>query len=245
MADQTEITNSLSSLRATEDANMSVMDSALNRVDRASADYISDMQNADFVDTAQVRADVRNILLGAGFYDAVNAVVNEGYQDAIDNVYDLYAKSSDGDLLLGETELEELNRLKQLDAEEYNKFADDYILSLTRTIVGVTGDAVGFDLALEEMRKRVDTLGNKTRAWITTGINSVYTVAGVMFAIEVGATKFRYVGPLDDKTRPFCREHLNEVRTIDDWNTLDNGQILPVSVYKGGFNCRHSLVGEI
>jgi len=50
---------------------------------------------------------------------------------------------------------------------------------------------------------------------------------------------------LDDKTREFCRKHIGEVKTLEEWDKLDNGQLNPVSVYCGGYNCRHFLMVAI
>jgi hypothetical protein len=52
--------------------------------------------------------------------------------------------------------------------------------------------------------------------------------------------RFRYTGPLDVKTRPFCIKHWDKVYTQAEIAKLDNGTVLePVSLYGGGFNCRH------
>ncbi len=53
----------------------------------------------------------------------------------------------------------------------------------------------------------------------------------------------RYVGPLDRKTRPFCRKVLTgptKVFTIGEIGRLDNGQGVPVAETCGGFRCRHA-----
>lgn len=52
---------------------------------------------------------------------------------------------------------------------------------------------------------------------------------------------YRYVGPNDRKTRPFCAKHLGKVFSREALDKLDNGQIGPVSSYLGGYGCRHSL----
>jgi hypothetical protein len=54
---------------------------------------------------------------------------------------------------------------------------------------------------------------------------------------------YRYVGPNDGKTREFCAEHVGRCYSLAALDAEDNGdeQPKPVSVYLGGFNCRHSL----
>ena len=47
-----------------------------------------------------------------------------------------------------------------------------------------------------------------------------------------------YVGPRDDKNRPFCRQWVGKATARPE--ALVNGQDLPVPDYCGGYNCRHS-----
>lgn len=55
---------------------------------------------------------------------------------------------------------------------------------------------------------------------------------------------YAYVGPEDEKNRPFCGAHVNQAFALSVLDEHDNGrgQPKPVSVYLGGYNCRHSLV---
>ena len=48
------------------------------------------------------------------------------------------------------------------------------------------------------------------------------------------------LGPLDSLTRPFCREWVGKGVYLDDLDSLENDQIEPVSVFAGGYQCRHS-----
>lgn len=51
---------------------------------------------------------------------------------------------------------------------------------------------------------------------------------------------YLYVGPNDQKNRPFCKEHVGLVLTRDRIEQLDNGQLPNPFITGGGFNCRHS-----
>lgn len=60
---------------------------------------------------------------------------------------------------------------------------------------------------------------------------------------DAGADQpFLYVGPMDRKTRPFCREHVGKVYTRAAIDALDNGQLPNPFITGGGFNCRHSFI---
>lgn len=52
---------------------------------------------------------------------------------------------------------------------------------------------------------------------------------------------YRYVGPSDDKMRPFCAEHIGDEMTREEWEALTNDQGGSAWIEGGGFNCRHSL----
>ncbi|MFB3777142.1 MAG: hypothetical protein ACE141_06000 [Bryobacteraceae bacterium] len=56
--------------------------------------------------------------------------------------------------------------------------------------------------------------------------------------------QFRYEGPHDRVTRPFCERLLKSDRTYtrEEIDRMDNGQIPNVFVTCGGFNCRHQWV---
>lgn len=56
---------------------------------------------------------------------------------------------------------------------------------------------------------------------------------------EHGFREFLYVGAVDGKVRPFCRELLGNVFTLDDISQMDNGQTGDVFIDGGGYNCRH------
>lgn len=61
---------------------------------------------------------------------------------------------------------------------------------------------------------------------------------------EPGVTYYYYTGPLDDKTRPFCKKvlSLDKVLSEVDIDILSNYLDYDVKKYKGSYNCRHNWV---
>lgn len=59
-----------------------------------------------------------------------------------------------------------------------------------------------------------------------------------------GVTYYYYTGPLDDKTRPFCKKvlSLDKVLSEVDIDILSNYLDYDVKNYKGSYNCRHNWV---
>ena len=49
-----------------------------------------------------------------------------------------------------------------------------------------------------------------------------------------------YYGTLKANSRHFCRVHLGCVFTAEQIAAMDNGQIDPVALFRGGYRCRHS-----
>ena len=105
---------------------------------------------------------------------------------------------------------------------------------------GVTPKKVAKLAVVKEIRKSKNTIKSE----IIIKINGFKQLARNEYARVLGYKHFTYVGPLDGLTRPFCKKHTGTFRTMKEWNSLDNGQKNPVGIYKGGYNCRHSLVGE-
>lgn len=49
-----------------------------------------------------------------------------------------------------------------------------------------------------------------------------------------------YYGDARDNTRPFCLRCIGKVFTLEQIEQMDNGQLSPVKIYAGGWNCIHS-----
>lgn len=59
-----------------------------------------------------------------------------------------------------------------------------------------------------------------------------------------GVRYFRYAGA-SHRARPFCRERIGKVYSIEEIRAMDNGQGLPVEFFCGGYNCRHRWVAVV
>jgi hypothetical protein len=84
---------------------------------------------------------------------------------------------------------------------------------------------------------------NFTRTELNTALLGFNRMVHLVQAESVGIEKFIYIGPYDGVTRPFCRKILTfkspPIYTAEEIKTMDNDQGLPVSIYGGGYNCRH------
>lgn len=110
------------------------------------------------------------------------------------------------------------------------------------------GTQTGADLGdlIEEVERVLDTSFVRAQSAVDAAIMGAgrsVTVTAVKAANADGeALGFRLVGPMDSKTRPWCREVLRagETITLAELEQLDNGTALPASTFAGGYGCRHS-----
>lgn len=105
-----------------------------------------------------------------------------------------------------------------------------------------------------DLSRLIDDVQGKlggARASSLSAVDSMTMAAGRQITIldaEMGGEDmvYAYGGPVDAITRLFCRNHhsrlTSQVYTVEALDRLSNpGQPTPVSVYLGGFNCRHNL----
>jgi len=61
---------------------------------------------------------------------------------------------------------------------------------------------------------------------------------------QEGMNYYYYVGPNDEKTRPFCKQMLKYDKVVSelDIEILSNYLNYDVKEYKGSYNCRHNWV---
>jgi hypothetical protein len=106
---------------------------------------------------------------------------------------------------------------------------------------GITTGGSLADL-VSSVAAQLDTSVKRAQFAVDAAVMAAGRRAVVSIALDVqdGGEKmvFVYVGPRDQKNRPFCRTWVG--KAVVDPRRLDNGQGLPVEDYCGGYNCRHS-----
>jgi hypothetical protein len=127
--------------------------------------------------------------------------------------------------------------------------ADEAVARAARITLATSADVTGL---VDEVAR----VFGSTRSQAASAVDSMAMAAGRQMTLldsEMAARAngvemvYGYGGPIDSIARPFCREHhtrlTEQVYTLEALNRLDNGahQPKPVSVYLGGYNCRHNL----
>ena len=136
------------------------------------------------------------------------------------------------------------DRVKGLATGTIELDTDAFLASINQTIGQIKSSLARGQIVgnIPEVEAPINTLANKLKTEVNTALRSFNRLVTVAQAEDLGIELFLYDGPLDERTRPFCEEHVGKAYTLEQLNELDNGQGLPVAVYLGGYNCRHELL---
>ena len=238
-ANQNVVLNSISQVRDIEDTFVSRLVGVERQLTSRFQKLLNEVGNVGVVDVALNRQQIQNLLVESGYFDAVQELLNDGYQQTLEESFDQYKKLyPDETFQFAPASLQEINVLKQLDFDTFNQLGSDAGEVLNRIITNVQLGDMTFTQAVDAFTDEAAKLANHSKTWVNTGLQ-----ANTQLAEDNGLEQFQYVGPRDTLTRPFCGDHLFEIKTKAEWDSLDNGQIGPVSTFRGGYNCRHQLVG--
>ena len=189
---------------------------------------------------------------------AVNArnelrqAINEDYLTEVDSIIRDYDQVAvDAATMLGEygdiVQLDQdvIGQLQQMTFQGFEDLGAEHLDIISKqvyesTLTGATfansvnavREVVGKDMARYASQQVHDSLMQFDRA-VNTKI-----------ALDSGATRFKYRGSDDSKTRSFCAKHVDKIYTIDEINEIWQGDWAGKSssnafATAGGYNCRH------
>jgi len=188
--------------------------------------------------SAQLGARFRDALRVSGFDDLADVATGDALDGITARVLAGRAAAKLGTEIRFEGQLQ-LQALKSLHYADLLDAAEDVSKQLS-------GVAARGSLAGNTRRGLRDDLGDildRADARIRTIYDTSVSVFGRQVeAIQAGDdpnTLFAFMGPVDDKTREFCLNHVGRVYTRAEIDELDNGQLDNVFLTGGGFNCRH------
>lgn len=152
----------------------------------------------------------------------------------------------------------------QVDLAEFSPRIRDTIDTITGPllddVVGVFGEAAAevakavrsgvatqgnLAALIDDVARIVDTTAMRAQAAVDSaiiGTGREMVVDGAERAQEQSgeAWGMLYTGPMDAKTRPWCRPRVGVVFPLIALKTMDNGTDLPAATFGGGYNCRHT-----
>ena len=123
--------------------------------------------------------------------------------------------------------------------------------AMTRGLFSVAGLRFG-ELA-EMLTEKFETSIGKARTIADTSMSTFYATATdrafqiIEKDLPEQVQHYKYSGPDDKLTRPFCEHLLNlgKAYTREEIGKMDNGQLPNVMITRGGFNCRHQWIIDI
>jgi hypothetical protein len=148
------------------------------------------------------------------------------------------------------TDLKVLGRIEATTVSKLDRlFAGSAGIAMDRVMFSVAG------LPFEQLVSTVaDSMGKtlaSARTWADTAVSTWYRTASSLQFDEIQKDtpgdkplKFRYSGPEDLKTRPFCEALLvaDKSYTREQIDAMNNDQLPNVFITCGGYNCRHLFI---
>lgn len=189
-------------------------------------------------DAARILAQLEQVLIDADLVDEVDKLRNI-YGKELHFIRDVYFKdvANQAQFYAG-TDKDVIETLIHFDTSRVFTHVTGYVDDIQSTLMRavLTGDVPNFNQVSSDAFN-AGTLQTE----ITTGLQGFSRTVTMKKAKDVGFTRFKYLGPLDQVTRKFCEHVLEEgpVYTLEEIQAMDNGQGLPVMTYGGGYNCRH------
>jgi len=187
-----------------------------------------------------------NAVIGqSGYGTTSQALLNEGFDSVVDESFNLYKRMFNESFTFTDESLDRLGVWKGQSLNRFNKLIAGSNDDVTNLFVNATLTDMSDDVFKASIEVLTTTLINQTVTEATTATAGYYRNSNVLLALDNGLDQFIYSGPFGGNIRPFCRDHVGQVKTITEWDEFDNGQLNPVSVYQGGYNCRHDLIAVL
>lgn len=173
---------------------------------------------------------------------------NKKVAQVLSRVADLYALQVDLLKKKNEFTANDSEDVKDIATIEYNNLTQVIDKAVTESVSGLVltaGLAGGFLLLNERIRTNLKTALTQTGTVIKRNLLGYQSAFHIKKAQDQAKEiKFNYVGPRDDKNRPFCRHVLDLKKSfsIAEIRDLDNDSritLKPVFIFCGGWNCRH------
>lgn len=188
--------------------------------------------------TLGLRRDIVRALESAGFAAVAEHVTDEPLDDLARLV--LRGKSiAQTAFDLSKTDLTAIAAFKTVRFEELLDLSETLAKQLARTVLDGTIGLRPVDHLVQDLADVFDLSDRRARTLYDTAISIYSREVDQLHATGEPDELFYYAGPLDTKTRPFCRERVGKVFTRTELEEADNGQLPNPLLTGGGYNCRH------
>jgi len=237
-----------------EEASKRLAELIEKNVSRAIQRIVTEIDTAEALEQANVLNNLPDALVEANLEDVAQRL-EELFAEELEAIRTEFRTRLNADVIYSDVDATLITGL--LDSYEQATFATirevgiDLQAELTRQVI--TGQTINIDDFYDTLSAR--TFRNLATE-IETATSAMSRAVTARKADEAGLTYYRYFGPNDNVTRPFCDYVLGDVATLpkrvevpvqrdsrvytrDEIDRMSNGQGLDVLTYCGGWNCRH------
>ncbi len=237
-----------------EEASKRLAELIEKNVSRAIQRIVTEIDTAEALEQANVLNNLPDALVEANLEDVAQRL-EELFAEELEAIRAEFRARLNADVTYSDVDATLITGL--LDSYEQATFATirevgiDLQAELTRQVI--TGQTINIDDFYDTLSAR--TFRNLATE-IETATSAMSRAVTARKADEAGLTYYRYFGPNDSVTRPFCDYVLGDVAklpkrvqvpvqrdsrvyTRDEIDRMSNGQGLDVLTYCGGWNCRH------
>lgn len=181
---------------------------------------------------------LRQTFVNAGYNKSWN-VVQKGFDTILSFQNDLWRNNT----TQGGPLSRNASRLVSLEKVRFESFGDlgkKSITKLSQTFKSAAGDDWSRQELIDELKSFSGKVGRyataigdtSLRGWDRTVSGTKAEIAGVEKAIYDGP-------PTRENSHEFCIEHYQQEYTMDEIESMSNGELDPVLTYGGGYNCVH------
>lgn len=185
----------------------------------------------------KLRREIRQALIAAGYPQLIETSTS----DALDRLVVQLGRLRGAAKLAAFTPSDQTRilALQALAETDLLGAGDELAHALWRTLAqGLYSQRRVRDL-LEDLADAVDVEDARLRTLYDTTVSVFGRQVEAMKATGEADEVFAYIGPVDAKLRPFCRQHVGRVYTRAQIDAMDNGQLPNTFLTGGGYNCRH------
>ena len=189
----------------------------------------------------RTRKAIQQALVEAGYPDLVDTATQTPMDDVAAAV--LAARKVAGlDAVISDSIRTRLEALQALYAQDLLEQGDVVSRALWQATVRGVFSARPTTRIVEDLQEVLDASAPAIRTLYDTSLSIYGRQVEALQAGNNPTATFAFMGPADQKNRPFCRDHVGKVYTRARIDEMDNGQTpgKPVFLLGGGWNCRHT-----
>lgn len=185
-----------------------------------------------------LRRDIQTALQEAGYQAIAEAAVDK----PLDELARLVLRGNSiaqAAFTLSKSDLNVLAAFKTIRFDELMRVEADTAIRLTRIALDGTLGLQPVENLVDDVADAFDQSLKQARTTYDTAVSIYGRQVDQLHATGEPEELFYYAGPIDTKTRPFCRERVGKVFTRQELESADNKQLPNPLLTGGGYNCRH------